>query len=220
MKQLFKLQQKIEKLKQQRDKARAEVQRLRTVYATEDSTTEYGIKEMHIDCEKKDFEVGKWYRSRYGATARYERPGIGTGYYSLAWGNWYMQDFNNWQLATPKEIKEVLTKRCKELGLFDGEFECLSGYAFSNQKEGLIEYWEKDDILWIGLNLAYEKGKFAKLVEKKNIATDQDIPNSLLILSKFGLTRGDGMRAFFFNHTQLSYKSREYLSQFDNVIIE
>ena len=216
MKQLFKLQQKYEKMRRQRDEARAELFKLRTINITIEPSAQYEVKEMHIDCEKKDFEVGKWYRSRYGITARFERPGIGTGYYSLAWGNWYMQDFKNWRLATPQEIEEVLTKRCKELGLFDGEFECLRRHE-KIEGDKSTYYSKRIDSFWIGQNLAYEKGKFAKLVENRKdlIATTADIPESML---KFAVSDFGGR--FYFNHTQLSDKSREYLSQFENVVIE
>lgn len=169
MKQLFKLQQKIEKMRRQRDEARAELLKLRTIQATIEPSAEYAIKEMHIDCSaepKKDFEVGKWYRTphRFGFCLCSGDEYKNIGYWRGTWDVWKISD--HWQLATPQEIEEVLTKRCKELGLFDGEFECLSGLAFYKHKR-FVEYWEEDDKLWIGRNIAYEKGKFAKLVDKK-----------------------------------------------------
>lgn len=118
---------------------------------------------------KKDFEVGKWYKllATKSTVIRFNGSG-GVGYdaFDIEFGtNIAMGEISRWQLATPKEVKEVLTKRCKELGLFDGEFECLSG-LICIYKAGFIDYCEGDDKLWIGGNLAYEKGKFAKLIEK------------------------------------------------------
>ena len=202
MKQLFKLQQKIDKLKQKRDKARAEVQRLRTVTVTEDPTAEYGIKEMHIDCENKDFEVGKWYKATK-SIALFKGIGFVNEGYDVDgdWGLVYMSSIKQWQLATPQEIEEVLTKRCKELGLFDGEFECLT--------------IDSEDTYLINGKAAYSVGKFAKLVEKKRILTWDDAPKNFI---KIGFNGFDD--CFHYSHTQLSDKSREYLSQFDNVVIE
>ena len=122
-----KLERKYEKMRRQRDEARADLLKLRTIDITIEPSSEYEIKEMHIDCEKKDFEVGKWYKNRYGITARFEGQKNGMGYYSLDWGgNWHMISIEAWQLATPEEIKEVLAKRCDELGLFDDLFQAIS----------------------------------------------------------------------------------------------
>lgn len=163
MKQLFKLQQKYEKMRRQRDEARAELLKLRTIQVTIEPSAEYEIKEMHIDCEKKDFEVGKWYKSDcgFGFCLHSGLGRVNLGYWRGNWDVWNISD--DWRLATFEEVKEVLTKRCKELGLFDGEFECLTSFTTNHKR--FIQYLEEDDQLWIGKNLAYEKGKFAKLVE-------------------------------------------------------
>lgn len=164
-----KLERKYEKMRRQRDEARAELLKLRTIQVTIETSAEYEVKEMHIDCEKKDFEVGKWYKCHIAdAKTRFTKKGnYNAGYSHDIWiRDLGMVEYKYWQEMTPEEIKEVLTRRCKELGLFDGEFECLTGDTFYNHK-GFIDYWEKSDKLWMGGNIAYEKGKFAKLVEKK-----------------------------------------------------
>lgn len=187
-----KLERKYEKMRRQRDEARAELLKLRTIQVTiEPSARNITmpsdnffkiekfskflqapiLKEMHIDCEKKDFEVGKWYKNRIDSVrSRFtEKGSLNSGYQFDYWlDDTSMTDFSLWEEMTPKEIELLLIRRCKELGLFDGEFKCLSGLNFSNHKEGLIQYWEEDDKLWIGKNIAYKKGKFAKLVKKKN----------------------------------------------------
>lgn len=151
-----KLERKYEKMKAQRDKARAELLKLRTIDVTIEPSAEYEIK---------DFEVGKWYKSNYGITARFEGKKNGMGYYSLIWGNWYMADFKHWQEMRPKEIEEVLTNRCKELGLFGGEFDCLTNVWRSPSKDVRTRYRKNFDQLWINNKLAYGKGKFAKLAQ-------------------------------------------------------
>lgn len=127
-------------------------------------------EKMPVEEEEQDFEVGKWYKSNYGITARFKGRKNNMGHYSLVWGdNWYMEDFKRWRLATFEEIKEVLTRRCKELGLFDGEFECLVNGNISEEVVGRIAFFEKEDLLIIGNKVAYKKGKFAeklKTVEK------------------------------------------------------
>lgn len=120
-----------------------------------------GEEEVVVE-EEQDFEVGKWYKSDYGITARFKGRKNNMGHYSLVWGdNWYMEDFKRWRLATFEEVKEVLTRRCKELGLFDGEFECLVNGNISEEVVGRIAFFEKEDLLIIGNKVAYKKGKFA-----------------------------------------------------------
>lgn len=168
MKKSFeKLERKYDKMRRQRDEARAELLKLRPIQVTVKSSDEYKIREMHIDCEKKDFEVGKWYKNITGfVRSRFtEKDSVNSGYEVDYWVNDIsMTDLKYWEEMTPKEIELLLTKRCKELSLFDGEFECLSGFTFYNHK-GFVNYRGKYDQLWIGNNVAYEKGKFAKLVQ-------------------------------------------------------
>lgn len=164
-----KLERKYEKMRRQRDEARAELLKLRTIQVTIEPSAEYEIKEMHIDCEKKDFEVGKWYKCHIAnAKTRFTKKGnYNTGYSHDVWiRDLGMVEYKYWQEMTPEEVKEVLTRRCKELGLFDGEFECLTGEKFNPlQSSEVFGYWQERDRFWIGNNLAYEKGKFAKLAQ-------------------------------------------------------
>ena len=124
-----------------------------------------GEEEVVVEEEEQDFEVGKWYKNRSGyIRSRFTEKGrLNLGCQFDYWVNdTSMTDFSLWEEMTPEEIKEVLTKRCKELGLFDGEFECLTGNALRSLPTDTIYYWGKDDKLWLNGKLAYEKGKFAE----------------------------------------------------------
>lgn len=129
-----------------------------------------GEEEVVVE-EEQDFEVGKWYKAKTDvAQARFTEKGkLNVGYVHEYWcKSILMDEVKYWQEMTPEEIKITLTKRCTELGLFDGEFECLTGKEKTKGDNG-IAYAYNQDKLYIGNNVAYKKGKFAeklKTVEK------------------------------------------------------
>lgn len=122
----------------------------------------------HLKIEVSFWKEGVWYTDGGKAKVRYSKDGcIG---YALS-GNWaediYMGVFEkSWREMTDEEITTTLNQRCVELGLFEGEFECLTGKKYSDRWDvswgNRLKYDVNSEKFWVGNNLVYKQGKFAK----------------------------------------------------------
>lgn len=74
------------------------------------------------------------------------------------------QHISSARKATPEEIQSALQKEAERRGFVAGNFKCIYSPRTIKNKEGNYFYWQDEDVLWIGGNACYEKGKWAEII--------------------------------------------------------
>lgn len=161
------------------------------------------LKKQVQDLDKPQFEVGKVYKSPNGLLLYNGDKAYCIGFWRGLFDNdWTLQDSDGeFKPATTEEWKEALINHAKKMGYKEGVTVDRTGIEYWVIKENVeviinntFNYNEDNDVLFLGVNVIYYKGKWAKIIEPEKIMVgDNEVGfiDELCYINDFVFTRGD-----------------------------
>ena len=151
---------------------------------------------IEIGLIEEEFEVKKWYKSKFGVIVFFERTrtGVFYGYGFNANGHWMDDDgcnFTNkknyWTLATGKEVGEALIKEAKKRG-FGNNVDFISletgGTVDCKNIRGIFDYSKRSNALLLNGHYVFQNGKWAEIVEEKKETPIEVVINGATYIKK------------------------------------